>query len=117
MSHHAGFSLVAKAPWGALITALVLAAMLFFTPVHGEVILLSLTGGAVGAALLLAYWLGKGGMYFILAQLAPLALIVVAPLPDFIALAQLVNAYFLGASVLLTGYRVVRSRTHSSSER
>ncbi len=110
MSRHVGFNLVAKAPLGALLTVLTLVALLATQYFYGEAVGYGLAAGVGCALLLLAYWLGKGGAYFILALAAPLLLVVLTPLPNFVALAELIVSYFLGASLLLSIYHLFSRR-------
>ncbi|TLX47225.1 hypothetical protein C1E24_10520 [Pseudoalteromonas phenolica] len=99
-----GQSLAQKSPIGMVFT------LLLFIPlaVNSELILGNLISaialGMVTVILLLSYWHGKGGSFFIFALLMPLILVVIAELPSFVALAWLINAFFFGASSCLFAY-------------
>ena len=93
---HVGLSLVNKAPLGMLITAII--AILANTLLALNLITLgyAIFGGVVCAALLLAYWLGKGGVFFVLGVSAPLLLVLLTPLVSVAALLNLVSGFFFG---------------------
>ena len=100
-----GFSLVGQAHLGLIIFSALFAVSLAFS-FDKEVIFYGLVFGTVTALLLLAYWLGKGGKFFILAVLSPLVCIVFTPLTSFLAIANLLGAFFVGLCLLLTLYKL-----------
>ncbi|GAA77947.1 hypothetical protein WNY97_14485 [Pseudoalteromonas fuliginea] len=102
---HVGLSLVNKAPLGMLVTAIVavLANALFslnlITLGH------AIAGGILCGALLLAYWLGKGGLFFVLGVSTPLILVLFTPIAKSAALLNLVSGFFFGFCLVLVIYR------------
>ena len=63
---HVGLSLVTKAPMGMLITALIAVIANVLLELNIVTLGYAVAGGIASAVLLLAYWLGKGGLFFIL---------------------------------------------------
>ena len=60
---HVGLSLVNKAPIGMLITFLIAALANVFLTLNIVTLGYAVLGGMVCAAILLAYWLGKGACF------------------------------------------------------
>jgi hypothetical protein len=99
-----GESLAKKSPIAILFTLLLFVPLaLNESPIIGNIVS-ALVLGAMTVVLLLGYWHGKGGSFFIVALLMPLVLVVIAELPNFIALAWLINAFFFGAASSLFVY-------------
>jgi hypothetical protein len=107
---HAGLSLVNKAPLGLLITAMTaLIANVFFV-LNIVTLGYAIAGGVFCGAILLAYWLGKGGSFFILGISVPLLLVVFTPLASIMALLNLVSGFFLGFCVALIVYKFLLAK-------
>ncbi|ATC95362.1 hypothetical protein [Pseudoalteromonas tunicata] len=103
-SAQVGQSIIAKAHFGVVIAVFFLVVSYFLTPLLLDTLMQSTLAGLICALLLLGYWRGKGGLFFILALVCPLILIVMAHLPTFFALLQLISGYFLGLSALLSAF-------------
>jgi hypothetical protein len=106
-SQQVGFSLIAQAHIGLLIAASLLVLSLLFsfsltTVIYGALF------GVFSALLLMAYWLGKGGKFFILALFCPLMAIIFSPLNSFLDVANLICAYFVGLCLVLTAYKMIK---------
>ncbi|WP_105200516.1 hypothetical protein [Pseudoalteromonas sp. T1lg76] len=93
---HVGLSLVQKAPLATLVTLILLAVVVGVYGPMWSVLVIALIAGVGCGVLLLAYWLGKGGIYFILGLLVPLLAVIFAELPNFISLFQLILTFFCG---------------------
>ena len=100
-SAQVGQSIIAQAHFGCLLTLSLLGVILLTEGLTTALLLLSGAAGALCAAFLLLYWKGKGGIFFVLALICPLLLIIFAQLPTFLALAELVIGYFCALSVVL----------------
>jgi len=100
---HVGLSLINKAPTGILITLLIaVLANVFLTLIT---LCYAVLGGMVCAAILLAYWLGKGGVFFILGVSTPLLLVLFTPLTTIAALLNLLSGFFFGFFAMLLIYK------------
>ncbi|MDO6464464.1 hypothetical protein [Pseudoalteromonas carrageenovora] len=104
---HVGLSLVNKAPMGMLLTALVAVIANVLLELNIITLGYAVAGGVVSAALLLAYWLGKGGLFFILGVSLPLVLVLFTPLASITALLNLVSGFFFGFCAALFIYKLV----------
>ena len=102
---HVGLSLVNKAPIGMLITFLIAALANVFLTLNIVTIGYAVLGGMVCAAILLAYWLGKGGVFFILGVSMPLLLVLFTPLATIAALLNLLSGFFFGFCAMLLIYK------------
>jgi hypothetical protein len=105
---HVGLSLVKKAPLGLLVTLLVAVVANLLLPLNIVTLAYAMTGGIVCAALLLMYWLGRGGVFFIAGVSMPLLLVLWAPLASVAALLNLVSGFFLGFCLALVIYNLAR---------
>lgn len=99
-----GQSLAQKSPIGMVFTLLLFIPLAMVSELIVGNLISAIVLGIVTVILLLSYWHGKGGSFFIFALLMPLVLVVIAKLPSFVALAWLINAFFFGASASLFGY-------------
>tara|TARA_B110000211_G_scaffold222335_1_gene270914 strand:+ start:950 stop:1291 length:342 start_codon:yes stop_codon:yes gene_type:complete len=104
---HVGLSLVNKAPMGMLITALIAVIANVLLELNIITLGYAVAGGVISAALLLAYWLGKGGLFFILGVSLPLVLVLFTPLASITALLNLVSGFFFGFCAALFIYKLV----------
>ena len=104
-SQAVGFSLIGQAYIGLIVFALVLALSLFFS-FNMTVVFYGAIFGAITALLLLCYWLGKGGSFFLLAVVCPLICIIFTPIMSFFDIANLLGAFFVGLCLMLTLYRI-----------
>ena len=104
---HVGLSLVNQAPLGILFTALIAIVANVLLDLNIVTLAYAILGGAISAVILMAYWLGKGGIFFILGVSLPLVLVLFTPLDTATALINLVSGYFLGFCVALTIYKVI----------
>ena len=104
-SQEVGFSLIARAHFGLVIASVLLAISLLFSYAV-TIIINGLLFGVFSALFLLAYWLGKGGKFFIFALICPLIAIIYSPLFSFYDVANLIFSYFVGLSALLTVYKL-----------
>lgn len=111
-----GASLAKQSPWGLVITSLVFIVLFLNTPINMSNSYYSLTCGLITGATLLSYWHGKGGIFFIVAILMPLVLIVLSDLPTFFALAWVINGFFFGLALLLFCYHIYLSYVVEPSE-
>jgi hypothetical protein len=102
---HIGLSLVNKAPIGMLITFLIAALANVFLTLNIVTLGYAVLGGMVCAAILLAYWLGKGGVFFILGVSMPLLLVLFTPLATIAALLNLLSGFFFGFCAMLLIYK------------
>jgi len=107
---HVGLSLVNKAPMGMLLTALVAVIANVLLELNIITLGYAVAGGVVSAALLLAYWLGKGGLFFILGVSLPLVLVLFTPLASITALLNLVSGFFFGFCAALCIYKLVSAK-------
>ncbi|MBQ4858721.1 hypothetical protein V6248_12995 [Pseudoalteromonas agarivorans] len=107
---HVGLSLVNKAPMGMLLTALVAVIANVLLELNIITLGYAVAGGVVSAALLLAYWLGKGGLFFILGVSLPLVLVLFTPLASITALLNLVSGFFFGFCAALFIYKLVNAK-------
>lgn len=103
---HVGLSLVNKAPLGLVLSLLVaVIAGFVYTDLSLLTLLYALAGGLLCSVLLLGYWSGKGGIFFILGVLTPLALVMVSPLTTMAALLYLLSGFFAGFWLVLLCYK------------
>ena len=108
---HVGLSLVNKAPLGILLTALIAIVANVLLDLNIVTLAYAILGGAISAVILMAYWLGKGGIFFILGVSLPLVLVLFTPLDTATALINLVSGYFLGFCVALTIYKFLPAKS------
>ncbi len=114
---HVGLSLVAKAPIAfTMLTLLIVAVATLSTPLW-HILGYSVLAGLVCGGLLLAYWSGKGGLYFILGLLVPLANVVAVDLSSFTSLYQLILAFFCGFWLSLCVFKLVTGKESSGAPR
>ena len=106
-----GLSLVNKAPAALAVTFTLLVVALLLSTLHVNVLAYAGFSGVLCGALLLAYWLGKGGMFFVLGILAPLVSVIAIDIPSFTSLFQLILAFFSGFWLLLCVFKLVRSKS------
>ena len=104
---HVGLSLINKAPTGILITLLIAVLANVFLTLNIITLGYAVLGGMVCAAILLAYWLGKGGVFFILGVSMPLLLVLFTPLATIAALLNLLSGFFFGFCAMLLLYKHV----------
>lgn len=104
---HVGLSLVNKAPLGLVITALIAIIATFMFELELSTLAYSVAGGLTCAIILLAYWLGKGGLFFIVGVSIPLLIVIVMPLTSMAALLYLISGFFFGFCLALIGYKLV----------
>ncbi|ASM50569.1 hypothetical protein PESP_a2625 [Pseudoalteromonas espejiana DSM 9414] len=107
---HVGLSLVSKAPMGMLITAVIAIVANVLLELNIITLGYAVTGGVVSAVLLLAYWLGKGGLFFILGVSIPLVLVLLTPLASIAALLNLVSGFFFGFCAALFVYKLLENK-------
>jgi len=107
---HVGLSLVGKAPMGMLITALVAAVANGLLELNIITLGYAVVGGVISAVLLLVYWLGKGGLFFILGVSLPLVLVLFTPLASIAALLNLVSGFFFGFCAALFVYKLLTNK-------
>lgn len=100
-----GFSIVSKAPLGCALSSVLLVVSAIIS-LHLELIPLGLASGVVCGLLLLAYWLGKGGSFFILALICPSVAFFYAELNSINEMLQLVISFYWALSVILTIYKL-----------
>ncbi|TQF69995.1 hypothetical protein [Pseudoalteromonas luteoviolacea] len=99
-------SLASKAPVtiiGCCIGFIILALV---SPFNASNVVLAIGVGVLSASLLLAYWHGRGGSFFILGLAAPMLSILFSELPDFWSLGWVINGFFCGFAVLLWLFKV-----------
>ncbi|WP_105190785.1 MULTISPECIES: hypothetical protein [unclassified Pseudoalteromonas] len=111
---HVGLSLVQKAPWAVLVILVLLAVVVGVYGPLWPVLAIALIAGLCCGALLLAYWLGKGGTYFIVGLLVPLLAVMFAELPSFTSLYQLILAFFCGFWLSLWAFKLVKGTADNS---
>ena len=107
---HVGLSLVNKAPLGLLFTALIAVIAHLVFELNVQTLLYSFVGGLVCGMTLIAYWLGKGGAFFIIGVSIPLVLIVLTPLATMAALLYLISGFFFGFCFSLLIYKLMIKR-------
>ncbi|WP_440055750.1 hypothetical protein ACSLBF_06280 [Pseudoalteromonas sp. T1lg65] len=101
-----GVSLAQKAPFG-LIAILALSIVLsVFEPISIENLGLACVSGIASSVLLLLYWHGRGGVYFILGLLAPLLAVMYSELPTFVSLGWVISGFFLGFCIVLIVHQI-----------
>lgn len=103
---HVGLSLVNKAPLGILVTALIALVAGFMFELNFTTLIYASVGGLLCGAILIAYWLGKGGIFFIMGVSMPLLLVIVMPLTSMAALLYLISGFFFGFCMALLGYKL-----------
>lgn len=93
-----------KAPIGFVIASalLLISGIISF---HPSILPLGLLSGLVCGALLLAYWLGKGGSFFVLALICPSIAFFYADMNAFNQMAQLVISFYWALSAILSIYK------------
>ncbi len=104
---HVGLSLVNKAPLGLLVTTITALTAGFLFEIDLLTLLYAFIGGLACAVILIAYWLGKGGIYFIVGVSVPLLLVIMMPLATMAALLYLISGFFFGFSLALLGYQLI----------
>ncbi len=102
-----GLSLISKAHWGVLLSCALLGVSLIFI-VNLSIILMNFGFGGLTGLLLLAYWRGKGGLFFILALISPLIAVLFTPLSQLVEIAPLVASFFLGLSIVLSAFNLMK---------
>ncbi|MDC3212990.1 hypothetical protein NQU47_10465 [Pseudoalteromonas distincta] len=112
---HVGLSLVTKAPMGMLITALIAVIANVLLELNIVTLGYAVAGGIASAVLLLAYWLGKGGLFFILGVSLPLLLVLFTPLATITALLNLISGFFFGFCAALFIYKLVNAKPSGGS--
>ncbi|MBE0369071.1 hypothetical protein [Pseudoalteromonas aurantia] len=105
-----GASLAKQSPWALLLTGLIFLMLFLNQAMNINNVIYAVLLGQLTSVTLLAYWHGKGGIFFIMAVLAPLVLIIVTELPTFIALAWVINGFFFGMALLLFFYHMYVSK-------
>ncbi|GAA58941.1 hypothetical protein P20652_0800 [Pseudoalteromonas sp. BSi20652] len=104
---HVGLSLVNKAPMGMLITLIIAAIANVLLELNIITLVYAIVGGVASSVLLLAYWLGKGGVFFILGVSVPLLLVLLTPLGAITALLNLTSGFFFGFCAALFIYKLI----------
>ncbi|HEA17738.1 MAG TPA: hypothetical protein ENH88_15115 [Pseudoalteromonas prydzensis] len=104
---HVGLSLVNKAPLGLVITALIAVTATFMFELPLVTLAYAIAGGLLCAVILIAYWLGKGGLFFIVSVSIPLLMVIVMPLTTMAALLYLISGFFFGFCLALLGYKLL----------
>ncbi|MGO2373458.1 MAG: hypothetical protein ACTH5C_13980 [Pseudoalteromonas prydzensis] len=104
---HVGLSLVNKAPLGLVITALIAVTATFMFELALVTLAYAIAGGLLCAVILIAYWLGKGGIFFIAGVSIPLLMVIVMPLTTMAALLYLISGFFFGFCLALLGYKLL----------
>ncbi|KJZ03409.1 hypothetical protein [Pseudoalteromonas piscicida] len=99
-----GQQLAQKAPYAVVFTAVVFIVLFMSSEVVWLNQIFASASGIISIVFLLLYWHGKGGMYFILGLLAPMLAVIFSELPDFLALAWVINGFFNGAALALMAY-------------
>lgn len=107
---HVGLSLVNKAPLGLLVTTVIAMAAGFLFEIELLTLLYAFIGGLACAAILIAYWLGKGGIFFIGGVSVPLLLVIMMPLATMAALLYLISGFFFGFCLALLGYKLITNK-------
>ncbi|WP_404339284.1 hypothetical protein [Pseudoalteromonas mariniglutinosa] len=113
MNEHAriGFALINKAPYGICVAvAVAFVAGFFFHDLAIVNFYYASIGGMLCALFLLAYWSGKGGLFFIAAVFTPLLLVMVSPLATLASLLYLLSGFFAGFWLLLLIYKVIKAK-------
>ncbi|RJE75567.1 hypothetical protein BGP78_02265 [Pseudoalteromonas sp. MSK9-3] len=105
-----GASLAKQSPWGVLLTGVIFLGLALTDTLNVSNIVYAVVFGHLTSATLLAYWHGKGGIFFIAAVLMPLFLIVMTELPNFMSLAWVINGYFFGLAFSLLVYHIYLSK-------
>ncbi|MBQ4837085.1 MULTISPECIES: hypothetical protein [Pseudoalteromonas] len=105
-----GQSLANKAPIVVITCVAIFILLSLCSPLNWLNLLLSLGVGSLSAGLLLAYWHGKGGSYFILGLLAPMLSIVLSELPDFWSLGWVISGFFCGFAMFLWLFKLLSSQ-------
>ncbi|KZN65186.1 hypothetical protein N473_01040 [Pseudoalteromonas luteoviolacea CPMOR-1] len=105
-----GSSLARKAPMALFLCALIFILLTISSSINWANLILALSVGVLSAVLLLAYWHGKGGVYFILGLAAPMLSILFSVLPDFWALGWVINGFFCGFAILLWLFQLKNSQ-------
>ncbi|MEH6393355.1 hypothetical protein [Pseudoalteromonas sp.] len=103
---HVGLSLVNKAPLGLVSTALIAIIATFMFDLELLTLAYASAGGLLCAVILIAYWLGKGGIFFIVGVSIPLLMVIIMPLATMAALLYLVSGFFFGFCLALLGYKL-----------
>lgn len=104
---HVGLSLVNKAPLGLVITTLIAIAATFLFELPLSTLGYASAGGFLCSVILIAYWLGKGGIFFIAGVSIPLLMVIVMPLTTMAALLYLISGFFFGFCLALLGYKLL----------
>lgn len=114
---HVGLSLVAKAPIAVVITIVLIVVVAALSAPLWHVLGFSALAGLVCGALLLAYWSGKGGIFFIVGLLVPLINVMAIDLSSFTSLYQLILAFFCGFWLSLWVFKLVTGNESSGAPR
>ncbi|MBH0055572.1 hypothetical protein I6F65_01220 [Pseudoalteromonas sp. SWXJZ94C] len=110
---HVGLSLVNKAPMGMLITVIIAVIANVLLELNIITLGYAIAGGVISAALLLSYWLGKGGLFFILGVSVPLLLVLLTPLVAITALLNLISGFFFGFCAALVIYKIMFGKSNT----
>ncbi|MBQ4832991.1 hypothetical protein J8L70_07050 [Pseudoalteromonas sp. MMG010] len=104
---HVGLSLVNYAPVAVLVNILIAGLANALLELNITTLIYALVGGGFCGASLLAYWLGKGGVFFVVGVSIPLLVVLLTPLTNLAALINLVSGFFLGFFILLVGFKLL----------
>ncbi|MCF2859447.1 hypothetical protein L1286_18330 [Pseudoalteromonas sp. SMS1] len=99
-------SLANKAPLATLGCSIVFCILALMSTFNVTNVALAIGVGILSATLLLAYWHGKGGSFFILGLAAPMLSILFSTLPDFWSLGWVINGFFCGFAILLWAFKI-----------
>ncbi|MDK1285705.1 hypothetical protein [Pseudoalteromonas umbrosa] len=105
-----GMSLANKSPIAIMICAVIFLLLFLCSAINFANLFVALSVGTLSAVLLLAYWHGRGGIYFILGLAAPMLSILFSELPDFWALGWVINGFFCGFAILLWLFKLKNSQ-------
>ncbi|WP_462171290.1 hypothetical protein [Pseudoalteromonas xiamenensis] len=103
MEQKIGSGIIRKSPMGLVILTFIAAGLFAYSADFWPVGLQGVGFGGLSALMLLGYWHGKGGVWFILSLLMPLVHIVFAQIPSVVALVFAVVGFFFGFALLLAG--------------
>ncbi len=99
--HPVAKGLMAKAYLGVIVSLLGVGLSLWLFTLPWQGLVYPLIAGIVAGACLLAYWYGKGGIYFFITFLMPLLTVMLTPMPELGSLVALISGFFLGGSSVL----------------
>ena len=114
---HVALSLVNKAPLACMLCVLLVVVVALVTQPMWYVLGFATLSGISCAALLLAYWSRKGGVFFVLGLLVPLLSVMMMALPSFTSLYQLILAFFCGFWLSLWVFKLATAKTSSGAPR